>query len=113
MNKALLVLVGTQALFTGSDLLARLHMRTGGFHLQTFLAPWFLAYFLLRQAAMFGQLYVFSSVELGKTMALFGATSIVLSNLLGILLLREVLPVPAYVGVALAALAFLVLAIVR
>lgn len=32
---------------------------------------------------MFSQLYVFTAIELGKTMALFGATSIILANLLG------------------------------
>lgn len=113
MGKALIVLVGTQVLFTVSDLLARSHMKSGGFHFRTLFSPWFLAYFLIRQVAMVGQLYVFSEVKLGRTMALFGATSIVLSNVLGVLLLNEVLPWPAYVGVSLAVLAFLVLALAK
>ena len=46
---------------------------------------------------MFGQLYVFSVIELGKTMALFGATSIVLANVLGFLVLKETLSLEAYI----------------
>jgi hypothetical protein len=40
---------------------------------------------------MFGQLYVFTAIDLGKTMALFGAFSIILANSLGFLVLKEVL----------------------
>jgi len=79
--------------------------------LTTFLSGWFLAYFSIRMIAMFGQLYVFTSIELGKTMALFGAISILLANLLGFLVLKEVLSPGAYVGVTLAIIAFLVLAL--
>jgi hypothetical protein len=60
---------------------------------------------------MFGQLYIFTTTELGKTMALFGAVSIILSNLLGFLVLKEVLPVGVYVGVSFAVVAFLILAV--
>ena len=35
----------------------------------------------------------FTTIELGKTMALLGAISIILSNLLGFLILKEVLPI--------------------
>lgn len=108
------VLVGSQMLFTASDLTARAHMRgAGSFSAANFLSLWFLAYMLLRTAATFGQLYVFSQAQMGRTMALFGATSIVLSNLLGLLVLGEALSAPAYAGVSLAVLAFLVLAFYR
>lgn len=101
----------TQVLFTSSDLIGRSAMKTHGFKAASFFSFWFLAYWLLRQIAMFGQLYVFSTFELGRSMALFGAASIVLSNVLGFLLLRETLSVPVYVGVSLAVLAFLTLAL--
>jgi hypothetical protein len=55
---------------------------------------------------MFGQLYIFTTIELRKTMALFGAISIILSNLLGLLILKEVLPVGVYIGVSFAVLDF-------
>jgi multidrug transporter EmrE-like cation transporter len=105
------VVVATQLLFTAGDLLARANMKHQGFTASAFLTRWFLLYFVLRQLAMFGQLYVFSSVDLGRTMALFGASSIVLSNLLGLLLLSEVLSLGGYLGVALAVAAFIVLAL--
>ncbi len=101
----------TQILFTTSDLIGRSAMKTHGFKAASFFSFWFLAYWLLRQCAMFGQLYVFSTFQLGRSMALFGAASIVLSNVLGFLLLKETLSLPVYVGVSLAVLAFLALAL--
>jgi len=111
MKLSILIIIIAQLLFTGSDLLARNNMTKLGFKPATFLSLWFLIYFIIRTIAMFGQLYVFTSTELGKTMALFGAASIVLSNLLGFLILKEVLPVGVYVGVSLAVVAFLILAV--
>ena len=111
MASPLWILVGSQMLFTASDLMARAKMRdAGGFSAANLLSARFAFYMLVRTVATFGQLYVFSRVHLGKTMALFGATSIVLSNLLGLLLLGESLSAQAYVGVSLAVLAFLLLA---
>ena len=69
----------------------------------------FLFYFLIRQVAMFGQLYVFSALQIGKTMALFSAISIVLVNVLGIFLLGEVLSARAYLAIGMVVLAFIVL----
>ena len=109
MGKVLLFLVGAQLLFTGGDVMARYYMRQG-FHWANFLSGWFLAYTLIRQVATFLQLYVVAQVPLGKTMALFGAMSILLSNALGILFLKEVLSPVGYAGVTLAVVAILVLA---
>jgi uncharacterized membrane protein len=105
-----LAIVATQLLFTTGDLIARANMRQSPCALSTFLSGWFLLYFLIRQAAMFGQLYVFSALQLGKTMAFFGATSIVVVNTLGVLLLGEVLSLQAYLAIGLVVLGFLVLA---
>lgn len=107
----LLVLLGTQALFTASDFMARAYMRKHGFELSMLASAWFWIYQLIRQVATFGQLYIFAHIPLGKTMALFGATSIVLSNALGALFLREVLSPAAYAGVGLAVVAILVMAL--
>jgi multidrug transporter EmrE-like cation transporter len=106
----LFVIIATQLLFTGSDVLARGLMRNHGFTLVAFLTPQFLVYFLIRQVAMFGQLYVFSSIPLGKTMAMFAAASIVLSNALGFLFFREVLSLSAYLAISLAIVALFILA---
>jgi uncharacterized membrane protein len=110
MNPAVIVVIIAQICFTLSDLLGRWFMPTYGFTIQAFLQPWFAGYLFLRTVATFGQLYVFTAVELGKTMALFGATSIVLANALGLLLLNEVLTIGEYIGVVIAVIAFLVLA---
>jgi len=109
LKSPVLVIVATQLLFTSGDLLARANLRHSPFALSTFLSGWFLLYFLIRQVAMFGQLYVFSALQLGKTMALFGATSIVVVNVLGILLLGEILSTQAYLAIGLVVLGFIVL----
>ena len=80
MNWPIIIIIVTQLLFTTSDLLARTYMPKQGFALVTFLSGWFLVYFFIRIIAMFGQLYVFTAIELGKTMALFGAISIILAS---------------------------------
>jgi len=110
MNWPVLVIVGTQLLFTTSDLMGRTYMPRYGFTLAAFASAWFWIYFAIRNLAMFGQLYVFSTIELGKAMALFGAVSIVLANLLGYLLLKEILSASMYVGISLAIIAFIILA---
>jgi drug/metabolite transporter (DMT)-like permease len=88
-------------------------MHKDGYALATFFSIWFLFYCSIRIVGTFGQLYVFANLELGKTMALFGATSIILSSLLGFLVLRESLSIGAYAGISLAIIAFLTLAITR
>jgi drug/metabolite transporter (DMT)-like permease len=108
--RILLVLIGTQLLYSVSDLMGRAYMARQGFRLASFLTAWFLVYLVIRQVAMFGHLYVFAYAPLGKTMALLAATSIVLSNLLGYFLLGEVLSLTAYAGVMLAVFAVLLLA---
>lgn len=105
-----LVVVGTQLLFTASDILARIFMKKFGFTIDAFFHPWFGVYFLIRIVAMFGQLYVFSVVPLGKTMAMFGAVSIVIANVVGLLLLKEVLSPIEYAGVTVAVFGFIILA---
>jgi len=104
-----LIIVGTQLLFTTGDLIARANLRHGPFAISTFLSWWFLGYFLIRQVAMLGQLYVFSALQIGKTMALFSATSLVLVNVLGVFLLGEILSVQAYLAIGLVVLAFVLL----
>jgi uncharacterized membrane protein len=103
------IIVATQLLFTMGDLIARANMRHSSFTLSTFLSGWFVLYFLIRQIAMFGQLYVFSALQLGKTMALFGATSLVVVNVLGVLVLGEILSIQAYLAIGLVVLGFIVL----
>ncbi len=86
-------------------------MKSQGFKLASFFTWWFLVYTVIRQVAVFGQLYIYSSMELGRSAAFFGAGSIIIANTLGFFLLKESLTVPAYVGVSLAICAFLALAI--
>jgi hypothetical protein len=110
MSNVLLILLGTQLIYSISDFMGRYYMSKHGFHAASFLMPWFLWYQVIRQIAMFGQLYIFAVMPLGKTMAMLGATSIVVSNVLGFLFLKEVLSPIAYVGVMMAVIAILIMA---
>jgi len=109
MAKPILILIGTQCLFTLSDVMGRTYMARYGFRLSTFISIWFVGYMLIRQIATFGQVYVFANIQLGKTMAMFGAVSIVLSNVIGLLYLGEKLSPVSYFGICLAILAFLIM----
>lgn len=111
MQWAIVIVVLSQIIFTASDFLARKNMSHFGFTPQAFFSSWFIIYFLIRLIAMVGQLFIFSTVQLGRTSALFGATSIILSNFLGFFVLRETLSPTAYFGVAFAVIGFFLLAI--
>lgn len=81
-----------------------------GFHMATFMSWWFALYIAVRIPAVFGQLYVFTRLDLSRTMTLFSAMSLVLVNMLGFLLFREILAPLAYAGIFLALTAFLLVA---
>ena len=110
LMRTLLILLGTQLLYTISDFMGRYFMKKYGFQAAMLTSLWFWVYQAVRQVAMFGQLYVFANVPLGKTMALFAASSVVLSNVAGFLFLAERLTPLGYVGVTLAVCAILVMA---
>jgi len=109
MNLPIVFLLASQSLFTLSDLVARASLRNRRFSAAALAGVWILVFEALRIIGTFLQLYVFTHLELGKSMALFGASSIVLSNALGLLFLKEVLSVRAYFGIILAISAFLVI----
>lgn len=88
-------------------------MRQSGFHTATFISFWFAGYLLIRTIATVGQLYVFANTEVGKTMALFSAFSLVLVNVAGVLFLGEILPIRAYIGIMLALTAIVVISLSR
>lgn len=106
------LIIGSQLLFSTSDIIGRWAMKSQGFTAASLFSWWFLIYTAIRQIATFGQLYIYSTMELGRTVALFGAGSIIIGNLMGLFLLRESLTLPTYVGVSLAVCAFLALALI-
>ena len=111
MRTTVIVIVLSQLIFSSGDLLARHYLGKHGFHLNSFAAPWFLIYILTKVVAIAGQLYILSNVKIGPTMALFGATSITVSSVLGLLLLHETLTTTGYIGITLAVAAFVILAL--
>ncbi len=113
MEIPLLIALGSQLVYSSSDLLARHELRLAGFAPRSFMSTWFALFLVLRVVATAGQLFVFATTNLGRTAVIFGAGSIILANVLGLLLLQEVLSLRAYAGVALALAAFLVIGSTR
>lgn len=111
MKSAIIVIIFSQLIFSSGDLLARHYLGKQGFHWSTFATSWFAVYALTKVLAITGQLYVLSNVKIGPTMALFGAASITISSVLGWLLLHETLSITGYIGVSLAIISFLILAL--
>ena len=113
MNYPILILVLSQLLFSAGDLIGRQYMSVHGFHLSTFLSAWFILYLAIRILASIGQLYIFASLELGKTITLFAVVGLLLANLLGFFVLKEVLSPTTYIGIVLAILAFVIIALAK
>jgi drug/metabolite transporter (DMT)-like permease len=107
----LIVILITQFLFSLTDLLARAHLKHLAFTPASFMQPWFIWYILTRAIFTFAQFYVFTKIDLGKTSTLFAITAIIMSNILGVLFLKEVLSVKDYLGVALALASLVILSI--
>lgn len=84
-----LILLLAQGLFSMSDLLGRKGMAENGFTVTILTQSWFPLYLMIHLLAMVGQLYIFANFTLGKSMILFGAVSILLSNALGLIFLKE------------------------
>lgn len=76
----------------------------------TFLSGWFLLYFAIRQVTMFGQLYVFSVSEIGKTMAAVQRYIVDRGQRPGRSVAGRILG-QAYLAIGLVALGFVVLAL--
>jgi uncharacterized membrane protein len=108
---SLFVALGTQVLFTTSDFLARAKLREQRFRWLAFVRPWFALYSLIRVVALAGGLFILANVYMGEAAAILGATSLVISNILGLLLLKEVVTLQGYVGIFLALSALVVVAI--
>ena len=106
-----LIIIGAQLLFSISDVIGAKAMKAQGFTAASFFTWWFFTYTVIRQIAVFGQLYIYANMELGRTVALFGAGSIIIGNVMGFLLFKESMTLPVYVGVSLAICAFLALAL--
>jgi len=107
----IIVILITQLIFSGTDLLARGHLRSTNLGVSSFLQPWFIWYAVIRVASTAAQFYVFTKIDLGKTITLFSVAGIIFANILGVLFLKEVLSTKDYVGVVLAIIALIILSI--
>lgn len=107
----LVVIIITQLIFSLTDLLARANLKSATLSVASVLAPWFILYACVRVASTFAQFYVFTKVDLGKTVTLFSVVGIIFANVLGVLFLKEILSVKDYIGVTLAIMSLIILSI--
>jgi multidrug transporter EmrE-like cation transporter len=105
VNAPLFILICAQVLFTASDFWGRSYLSQNGFSAATLVTGWFWGYTALRLVANLGQLYAFANLPLGKVMGILGAISIIASNILGALFLKEILSPVSYAGISCAILA--------
>ena len=105
-----LVICLAQVLFISADLLAKIGLRDYGFTVGLAASAHFWASNLLRVGAVALQLWLLSQQPLGKVLTLMFLAGVIAANLISFLLLSETLSVREYAGVALAVLAFLLLA---
>ena len=110
MNLNVLIIIGSQILFALGSLLAR-HFTKGDpiVSVRSIMTVWFVVYLIIRLVATLMELFVLSRVDLGQTVALAGVCGLVTANLLGVLFLGEVLSVQAYIGIAFAIVAIVLL----
>ena len=108
---AIIVILITQLIFSITDLLARGHLRSTNLGVHSFLQPWFVAYAIIRIASTGAQFYVFTKIDLGKTVTLFSVAGIIFANILGVLFLKEILSPKDYIGVILAIISLIILSI--
>ncbi len=106
----ILIIIGCQTLFMTSDIIGRYYMKSGGFVWQNFITWWFLSYQIIRFVATIGQLYIFTQLELGKTITLFAALGLILANMAGYLFFGEVYSLYTYIAIMLALTAFVIIA---
>ncbi len=111
--KPLVLLIGAQLTFNVSDLMARYYMSRNQFQVATFLSLWFAVYMVIRIVATMVELYVFTVFELGKLITIVSVVSLIAANALGFLVLKEQLSTVAYIGVAFAIIAFILVAFAK
>lgn len=105
-----LIIFGSQILFALGSLLARHATRDNPItSVQSIMAIWFIVYLGIRFVATMLELFVLSRVDLGQTVALAGVCGLITANVMGVLFLGEVLSWQAYLGIAFAIAAILLL----
>ncbi len=109
MNKIVVIALATQLIFLLGEVPAAGYLSQKGID-GSFFHPWFLLFSITRIIGMAGQLYLWSSAQLGFVAALMGSCGLVLNNLLGTFVLHQPpLSSQGYVGLCLAVVSIFLL----
>lgn len=91
----------SQMIFSIADFLARANLRGKTLGLPVFMSWWAPTWVVCHMLALCIQLYLFTTVPLGRAIGLMALVSLLLSNLAGFLFLSEVLTPIQYAGLIL------------
>lgn len=92
------------------DTILRTHFKMAEFDISRLLSWWLIAYGLIKMTTIAIWLFLLSKFALGRLAAIYGISSMLLTNVVGIVFLREILSVQQYVGLLLAVIALALLA---
>jgi drug/metabolite transporter (DMT)-like permease len=112
MNTFLLAIaLATQLIFLAGEIPASGYLYKFGISPEIFGHPWFWAFTVTRFLGAAGQIYLWSSTELGRIAAVMGSCGLILSNILGMYLLHQKpLSTNGYIGLGFAVIAIAMLA---
>jgi uncharacterized membrane protein YfhO len=90
MNSFLLAIaLATQLIFLAGEIPASGYLYNHGLSAEIFGHPWFWVFTITRFLGAAGQIYLWSSTELGRIAAIMGSSALILSNLFGMYLLHQ------------------------
>lgn len=104
-----IVAIMGQLVFSIADILGRANLRGKPFALETMEGKWLVPWLACHFFGMAVQVYLFTTVPLGRAIGLMALVSLVLSNLFGYMLLKEVLTPVQYLGLGFGVMALVCL----
>ncbi|CAN1210252.1 hypothetical protein TUMEXPCC7403_08665 [Tumidithrix helvetica PCC 7403] len=112
MNAFLLAIaLITQLIFLVGEIPAAGYLYKHGFSIEMIGHPWFWVFTITRFVGIAGQIYLWSSTEIGRVAAVMGSCGLILSNVLGTFFLQQKsLSINGYIGLVFAMLAIALLA---
>lgn len=99
------------ALTMAGDTLVRRHFKMADFRITKLISWWFIGYLMMKLTAIGIWVFLVSQYQIGRLVAMYGISSLLLNNVVGLFFLKEVLKPVQYVGLALAVIALALLSL--
>ncbi|CBN57633.1 MULTISPECIES: hypothetical protein [Kamptonema] len=110
MSQVLWVAIITQIIFLFGEIPFAGYLKSIGFSTASLSHFSFWLFTVTRFIGISGQIYLWSSTEIGRVAAIMGSLGIILNNLFGVYLLHQkALSMPGYMGIVLAVISIILL----